>query len=505
MSDSNLPSLEIDAFEKCIKKFLKRHEKRLTKKYGDLCSQHEVNCNRALSITRHATHILHTLYIKRSSLENGIHAFSHLCDESISHIKKMMVDKTSPNDIWTNLQKILECFFTSYLQLRDGFVLLTSGECRHKGDVKMAKSQRQFKSRLSTVKKRGDGYTKEFKSELGYTGSAWDEFYNEEVGVRRRLLDMLRLCCRNTQMSDVVYEQFKNSSDSSEAREKIWNKLIESGAEIFENSFDSHNNETKDLQQRLEKIRSNFLQATEKMLAIKGNVDLFMVKEDKFERLELTSNFLGVSKFEIKREGNDFSGIDDRGALPNNASINDWKQNLKLPDLGSKNSSKKRKRIIDDSSSDEDEEHNLNKKSTNKSKNDSAGKGIKMKTKKLSASLTKKEVSIHEIKRKHGVDHEALQKKREVLEAEEEGTKMTAYQDEVRELLPAEVANMDIYTEELSDHLEEIRAKEEEVLEYKSAAKRTKSPDIEVSIHYFMKHISILNGSNSLLLPVLDK
>ena len=82
-----------------------------------------------------------------------------------------------------------------------------------------------------------------------------------------------------------------------------------------------------------------------------------------------------------EREGKDLSCTDARGSSPTYAVINDWKQNLKLPDLGSKNSSKKRKRIIDDSSSDEDEEHNLNKKSTNKSKNDSAGKGIKMKTK----------------------------------------------------------------------------------------------------------------------------
>jgi len=57
------------------------------------------------------------------------------------------------------IQEILTHMFIQYIHIKDGFVLLTSGECRHEADSMLAKNEKQFPSKLTTLSKRKDGYS----------------------------------------------------------------------------------------------------------------------------------------------------------------------------------------------------------------------------------------------------------------------------------------------------------------------------------------------------------
>jgi len=486
MSESIVPTDECERFQNSINSFLRRQKKRLEKKYGTLPASHQESCKHTISVSNHAIHILKTLYVKRNSLLTGIEAFETLCQECINAVKRIVNDgKTSK--LRNMVQNVLTHLFVQYIHLRDGFVLLTSGECRHEADSQLAQNEKGFPSRLSSLSKRKDGYTTLFSSKLGYSGYGWDEFHNEEVGVRRRLLDKLRKCCMYPKnMTADMEAKFLHGESALGAREAIWEKLIEDGAEIFENAFDRHENKMKELQRCLERTRCDFVSRMETVLSPFGSIRLIMVTEDKFERLELkNANALGLSAFCIQRQGDAYRGNDRRGALPSNINIKEWAKIVELPshmkdpkiddvfasDSGAPLKGNKRKRVVIDDSDEEcqNEEHNTKK---------DGGKCLKVTVKTSVDKGSTTSSSIHTIKQRLGVNVDDLERGREGIEAEEEGTKEAAYVDEVGELLA--LANMPAYSEELSDLVQSIKQEEENMHLYKSICKKNREDD-EVS------------------------
>jgi hypothetical protein len=491
MSESIVPTDECERFQNSINSFLRRQKKRLEKKYGTLPASHQESCKHAISVSNHAIHILKTLYMKRNSLLTGIKAFETLCQECINAVKRIVNDGNTTN-LRTMVQNVLTHLFVQYIHLRDGFVLLTSGECRHEADSKLARNEEEgFPSLLSSLSKRRDGYTTLFSSKLGYSGYGWDEFHNEEVGVRRRLLDKLRTCCMYPKnMSADMEARFLDGESAPRAREAIWEKLIEDGAEIFENAFDRHENKMKELQRCLERSRCDFVSRMETLLSPFGSIRLMMVTEDKFERMELkNASALGLSAFCIQRQGDAYRGNDRRGALPSNINIREWAKIVELPshikdpkiddvfvsDSGVPLKGSKRKRVVIDDSDEEcqKEEHNAKK---------DGGKCLKVTVKTSVDKGSTTSSSIHTIKQRLGVNVDDLERGREGIEAEEEGTKEAAYVDEVGELLA--LAQMPAYSEELSDLVQSIKQEEENMHLYKSICKKNREDD-EVSTKYY--------------------
>jgi hypothetical protein len=76
--------------------------------------------------------------------------------------------------------EIVRRWFTTYIQLRDGFVLMESSERWHNHNNDGDES---FSSRLKGAVC-SDGYTCKFKLERGYTGRAYDEAFDPQVGIR---------------------------------------------------------------------------------------------------------------------------------------------------------------------------------------------------------------------------------------------------------------------------------------------------------------------------------
>jgi hypothetical protein len=464
---------ECMSFKNSVEKFIKKHKRKLVKEYGDLPKTYNDRVNDAMQLTDHAIYILKTLNTKRKSLSNAIEGFQAMCEE-IVRIMRTHAQEQLP--LKPFLRKLLMHFFIKYIHIRDGFVLLTSGECRHNGDANLAKTS-QFQSRLHTLSKRLDGYTKMFSSNRGYSGWGWDEFHNEDVGVRRLILDSLRLCCIHPSKlaKDGSLDVFLNGENSSRSREYVWDKLLDSGAQVFESAFDTHENGMKDLQEKLERIRSKFLSNVESCLSYPG---LTMVLEDKFERLELKGSFC------IQRQGDAFCGIDDNGALPSGASKEYWTSTMELPaelrklfvdkPKVTKSSSvcqMKRRRVINDSDEDDTISYSKALKTS----------GVTVKHVRVSSKKTTSD-SVLDIKRDYGVNSSTLEISREEVEKEEKGTKVAAHVDEMSEVMKTDMTfpmEHEI-TQEVSDILSHIQDEMDNVQKYRSICSRKMKNDDEV-------------------------
>jgi hypothetical protein len=486
---------ECKSFQKCIQNFLHRQKKRLEKKHGKLPQAHEDHCKTAISICNHATYLLETLSIKRESLSNAIQSFECLYKKSIQVVKANL-ESSSLGHI---LQKMLTHLFVQYIRIRDGFVLLTSGECRHYADAEMAKKEKRFPSRLSSLSKRKDGYTTLYSSKLGYSGYGWDEFHNEEVGIRRRLLDALRYCCRYPTRKNAsaatttdLDDTYLHSKEANASRDKLWDKLTESGAQGFESAFDRHENEMKNLLRQLENIRSKYTSNLEKILSHRESIRVIMGTEDKFERLELkNAGSLGLSEFTIQRQGDAFRGHDNRGALPSSASKQDWMKIMELPDdefktvssdkrkvpLNKSDNRKRKRKVILDSSDEEDNMKEMCQVATNPED------CFKVTVKKVNVNDAKVSASINQIKQQFGVNIDELERRREDMEAEEAETKKAAYEDEAREISTFhQNAAMPPYSEEMFDLVESIQNEEDKIKMYYNVCKRELAGN-EVSVH----------------------
>jgi len=484
---------ECECFESSVKNYLKRQKKRLEKKHGSLPSEYNILCQQALSIRSHSTHVLSQLWTKRQSLAHAINAFEIICKECIA-ISDAKNAAGGASALCSLLQDVLKHIFIQYIHIRDGFVLLTSGECRHNGDATIAKKKGKFRSHLNTPQKRKDGYTLLFSSKCGYSGYGWDEFQNEEVGIRRRLLDTLRRCCIYPRdMNEGEQQKFREGDAASRAREKIWDVLLESGGQLFESAFDTHENEVKELHKKLERIRTKFMSNMEKILPAGGR--LVMNTEDKFERLELkNANGIGFAAICIQRQGDAFKGADKSGALPSGAGKDEWLKLMRLPgrlanDVNasrargpkrnyvdneksrSDGSKKKRITIVDSEDGEEDSDE-----SVDEGVNDSIN-CLKVKVTKAPADDKLSSSSLSNIKEKFGTSVGELQRARDDLLEEEKATANAAYVDEIGELLQSS-RQQDItmqVTNETATLKDVIYDEEENSHIFRSICKRTKN------------------------------
>jgi hypothetical protein len=227
----------------------------------------------------HACHILRQLSIKRTCLHQGLTAFESCYSQWLQTITE------------ETMTSVLTHLFHQYLRLRDGLNLMTSGECRHVGDVKQAQ-QSKFKSRLNKQSLRGDGYTTLYSAKY-YSGYAWDEFFDPNVGVLNRLQAHVK-----------------------------WDWLLDHGAQAFESCLDQHETALQEIQSRLESLRLLII----KDLSRHGKVEF--LTRDKMERLSVTTKKTGRC-ISLERRGKDFQLKDKHGCLPNGWKVQDWKRAMK--------------------------------------------------------------------------------------------------------------------------------------------------------------------------------
>ena len=463
------------SLETATKAFLsKQRKKRLRKAHDDVLpideerslAKRERMANHA---AQHGSHILKSLTMKRKALDLAVVALGTCTDACLgamgSHFSAS--SSASGNDTQSKalIQSILEHYFINYLRSRDGLVLLTSGECRHPGDSKKAQSKKaSFRSSFGTDSTaRCDGYTALFRAEGGYSGTGWDEFYDEHLGARTRLVDACLACAGAAP---------PRAGGWTGNRVKVWEKLLESGAETFESALDMHDTETKAITSKLEQNRQKLMNGVNdilgRVLRDKGaggraGKILTMVTTDKFERIELqNANALGISHLLLERRGDNVRINDDGGVLPSDWDLSRWKQTMKLPDELSKfsvaetikeqgkrassaaslgSTKAKKRRIIDDSDSSDDDGAS-DGPSIDKATNDGKPQakalapptsgisgGLKVKVKSADTS-TPTTGDIAKIKSSFGVDVEALSRGRENLEAEQKQSAAAAVAEE---------------------------------------------------------------------------
>ena len=201
-------SLAIKGLKKAINKLLKRRDESLQDK-----SQHRIR-----RLVEHAEHIFIELSKKRRSLKAFLLWFRREWIRIEVDLHKYPVE-------------ILQHSLQHFLRCQDSFILLTSGECRHEYDTELAKATK-FRSRLSTLQERDDGYTVLYKGTGVYSGYGFDEFNNEVVGIRALLEKALK--------------RYHKSP---------WEYLErQGGTEILETLLDQHERELKEMQQSLQSV-----------------------------------------------------------------------------------------------------------------------------------------------------------------------------------------------------------------------------------------------------------
>jgi len=437
--------LACTAFQKRVHKFIKKNST-----ITDATKE-------AQRCVRHANHVLRTLSSKLRSLENAMRAFREVsANEYIAAFSSSL--HTGNNNGSSNnsnskqsQERILHQWFANYLRLRDGFVLFESGERRHKQDVEDA-TYRDFPSRLQSKPKHSDGYTRTYSSKLGYTGYGMDEFNDDHVGIRKRLLDQIIVI---------------TGGDEKE----LWDELMDDTVEIWNIYFDQVNAVSRSLRNDLTKIQSKFVSDINQHIQthrqrsgsmnhknIIGKVKF--VTDDKAERISFGS-------LDVCREGNKFTLLDRGGSLPIGMSVMDWKKKFSLlskqqqqqqpQQQGQKKKehsnqhqgNNKRRRIIEESSSSSDEERDddddndisskKKKKSSSNSSSTTVNNGLVIRERRevtatsSSSGANKKTSSLDEIKRQAGVSATQLEQGFDQLEGEEFKSTMAANEDDVKE------------------------------------------------------------------------
>ena len=495
-------------------------------------------------LLQHSLHVLQKLNAKRSALSRGINSLKRSTASILSILTNYENNTLNKISILNNLS---QHWFIQYLRLRDGFVLIQSGECRHRPDQMHAIST-IYKSQLTRHQKRSDGYTSLF-SASHYSGFGWDEFYDEERGIKARLCRLLMPKNGETSISNT------------------WEKWSEKFPVLssFEDQLDHHEVLMRDLAEDLEIVRKNFLKMIKDVpfMTFGSNTNklkIFMATKDKFECLQLTIPNEGGQDtiIQMERQGNDFR-IDDRdGVLPENWTDEDWdkitawkdmhsifvsedsiaKENEKcLYTKHSKQRILKRRRVIDDDS-DESEEicNNLDgitknsktlsashstpkamivgKKKPTKLENDNNTKpteeeqakdpGLKINVKinsdksnigvspsnNVLESHTAATTSLNAIKKQLGVDNMMLQTSREFFENEQkeaiQGTINDFFLDrsDQNDDLVLDQQNIDSIRENISQAKEEFLLYKQNYRDIVHSKSNTFHDDVEVGVYY---------------------
>lgn len=290
---------------------------------------------------------------------------------------------------------ILQHSIQIFVRCQDGLVMLTSGECRHPGDIRQAKKTK-FPSRLSTLKERQDGYTCLYKTDALYSGYGWDEFANENVGIQARLTSILK--------------KFLKSDP--------WEYLDRQGAtQLLESLLDQQESAVKDLQQELQGLKQKMIQDIHQRLR---PTKLSFVTQDKMERLTVASQQRTI-RLERRADNFQIQG----SVLPNEFnSAKDWQPYSLHVETAPDTSTKRKRLVIEDSDSEEEEEakeKSTKRKSvgktaqTKKTVEKSSGLVVRVETSKPKAET---EDSLTAIKTQMGVDVQGLESAHEELQQE---------------------------------------------------------------------------------------
>ena len=454
--------LACQSFQQSVNKLVLKLVKSKRKKYDNSVDE-EGNESRLIRDSKqcanHANYVLKTLYAKRTSLRYALKAF----ETATQNYLKLITSASLKKDLE---QRILRRWFGIFLRLRDGFVLLESGERRHPGDDdddKLSTNNAQhklFSSRLSNGGAyRQDGKTRKFSSEKGYTGAGWDEIFDEDVGIRKRLLDALIGISGGGGVGGMARME--------SLRNELWEKLLDRGAGMWDMEIDKHTAECSVLRGQHDSIRKCFEDGMNQYLIIARQNDaniptkLVLVTDDKAERMTL-------GPLEIRREGNVFTLNDKGGSLPIGMTLEDWEKIFELGDPSSSlslkkkaisldvNSSlkdsqkvtKKKRLVIEDSSSeDEDEKNHPPKKAKNEpppkrlpttfnggeSNNDGLLVTVRKATNSTDSLSLNHTHSLDEIKRQHGVSTSQLEQGFEQLDKEQLQSSIVANEEELLE------------------------------------------------------------------------
>ena len=317
----------------------------------------ELPPSRVAPVLDHSAHLSKHLFATRQSHAAAVASFTAITQASVSRMKSRYTCLTtsSQSESLLSLHNCISKWFFAYCRLRDASVYLESGECRHPIDVATANANR-FKSNLPKKGTSRDGYTKCFRADC-YSGFGWDDFYDDEVGLRRRMAKAL-------------------------GKQSRFETLMERSG--FEMAMDSHSQELANLQAQVSADVESFLGGVNKYIVgapQTRKVAVEMKKLDKQECMTINvTSTLGAAfcmKMKIERTASNFT-LKKEGVQPEQYGRDDWDRLFKLPKASewtgeeeggskakSKSSSsssspaaaKKRKRIIDDDSdSDSDEE-----------------------------------------------------------------------------------------------------------------------------------------------------
>ena len=441
------------SFQSEVKRLIANIEKRRDHRGEETISDDALHATTKL--VHHSNHVLRTLTAKRNTLKHAIGAFKDASNEYVRQFATLINQGGTGDhqDVQPQLQKrcnlILRKWFANYIRIRDGFVLLESGERRHPHDGDDANgvnvSEHTFPSKLRGAVRK-DGVTRKFSSAKGYTGAGYDEFYDEDVGIKRRLLDRL------------------SQMDGRRSRDRLEEKLFDSdmsGARVWETEMDNHINDSTNLREELNAIQRKFVTDMNKHLLNAKNGSggsnrkslldskLKLVTDDKSERITL-------GLVDIARQGNAFTISDEGGSLPFGMTVKDWrdkfslvqqqKSTAKSTNQGGNNSKAKKKRKVIEDSSDEDEDNttfvkppskkqNAKPNSSAKKRDGSNGDGLAVRVRRatdLSERGNKITTSVDEMKRQLGVNNEQLQQSHDHVEEEQLRSKMAADDEDMQ-------------------------------------------------------------------------
>ena len=403
-------------FKGAVKRYWDKYEKRLPEG-----SQKKKDVQRQIQqCVKHACYIVRQLSFKKRSLENGVEALEDCWKQTCNRLARQNKEEeeeeeTTRETLW---RLLLSHVLHQFLRLRDGLILMTSGECRHPGDTTSTSTTTsgssggaRFPSRLKSLSYCGDGYTRLYSSQNGYTGYGWDEFYNPRVGVQTRLCQCLQTLASFSSSRKKKKKQNTNTNE-------VWERLLDQGAQALESTMDQHDSAVRQLRQRLDAFRNGL---ERDLRRLSQSTDVVLVTQDKLERLEVTipSTVSNKKRLVLQRQGNDFCVQDPKGVLPNQWTRQDWNRAMALPAISetnnrSNNKNKKRRIIQDDDDDKEDEENNNN--SNNKVSHQASG--LRVKVSSSSATSDETATSLRSIKTQLGVNAQDLESAREALELE---------------------------------------------------------------------------------------
>ena len=350
---------------------------------------------------------------------------------------------------------LLQHFFLNLLRLHDGLILLTSGECRHKGDLQQA-HQTKFPSRLPES-------TTVYHAHLTYSGASWDEWNDPYVGLQSQWKNF----CKTLQSSS------SSSRSSNKKPYRLWTKIILPYLEPLLNHMDTSI------------VQADFLDLVHQQVVPRLKTRFSKVKlslQDKMEEFKLFVN--PQTSLHFQRRGKQLQIQHVQGVLPlptttgnDGAALYDlWIQILAIPSSSNEKTkinknpphpttissgvvmNRKKRRIIHDDDDEEEDDDDAkaegqqgpNDMATRKSlssssssrqsptssefgtipgadDSNSAAHGLIVNVKEVSKkstsstcpSLNKGNASLDAIKQRMGVDVQALAQAHEAVQAEE--------------------------------------------------------------------------------------